>query len=113
MMSMEMIPSLNNTDNDWFDLMPFGTNYSHTPHVAHTPNVADTPVAVSAANSTSFTSNDVSWAGMNKKNPQGLGTPQPRQRVDLAESTSSEEDTSDAYFGEFGYGDACAINPFT
>ena len=114
MMSMEMIPSLNNTDNDWFDIMPFGTNYSHTPHVAHTPNVADTPnVAVSAANSTSFTSNDVSWAGMNQKNPQGLGTPQPRQREDLAESTSSEEDTSDTYFGEFGYGDACAINPFT
>ena len=113
-MSMEMIPSLNNTDNDWFDLMPFGTNYSQTPHVAHTSNVADTPnVAVSDANSTSFTSNDVSWAGMNQKSPQGLGPPQPRQLVDLTESTSCEEDTSDTSFGEFGYGDVCAIDPFT
>ena len=113
-MSMEMIPSLNNTDNDWFGPLPFGTNYSYTPHVAHTPNVAYTPdVAVSAANSTSVTSNAVSRAGMNKKSPQGLGPPRPRQRVSLAKSTICEEDTSDAYFEEFGCVDVRAIDPFT
>ena len=110
-MPIEMNPSLN---MNCFDPLQFGTNYSRIPHVAHTPNVAHTPdVAVSAANSSSFTPNDVSWAGMIQKNPQELGPPQPGQRVNLAESTSCEEDTIDDYFGEFGYGDVCAINPFT
>lgn len=119
-MSMEMIPSLNNANNEWFDTnqLPFGTKYSYSPHVAQTPGVA-----VSAANSTSFTSDDVSWTGayQNKvppteyrhQSPQVQDPPQPRQRVSLAESSSREEDSDDAFFRELGFGDVCAIDPFT
>ena len=71
-MRSEMFPSLNDSGNNWLDLIQpsFGTN-------------------MSIVNYNSISSDDVPWAGMNQKNPQGREPYQFHDHVNLADGTDN------------------------
>jgi len=89
-MPSEMICSLIDSSDDWLD-----------------------STKLSFRKDNGFTSNDVSWAGMNRHYPQGREPDQTLSHVNLAESTTLEENSCDSYFRKSEIDFVCSIDPFT